>query len=255
MKVHRLITAGVLMMLSLAAGKAPSAQTEKAKKQAEVRKVTAASLQKFYKANPKLKGEVGEAPGYAVFTTYGLSFLVGGEGGKGVAHQQKGQEGHFHGHGAGERRVEGRDLVRTRRSSSSSTPKALAAVHRQGLGGTGGGGDGAGGRGRQVGRRARPLLFDLGGAVLHAHTRTGSRWASRSKGRNSGRTRSSTESSGRRLCRHCRNGEFHASGALADAYAPSSRSIIRFGLRAVSPAEQVEVVEYVVEVVEDAPRR
>ena len=87
MKLHRLITTGVLM-LSLAAGSA-LAQTEKAKKQAEVRKVTAASLQKFYKAEPKLKEAVAKAPGYAVFTTYGLSFLVGGEGGKGVAHDSK----------------------------------------------------------------------------------------------------------------------------------------------------------------------
>ena len=48
-------------MLSLAAGSA-LAQSDKAKKQAEIRKVTAASLEKFYKAKPELKGEVGKAP-------------------------------------------------------------------------------------------------------------------------------------------------------------------------------------------------
>jgi len=87
MKVLHLLATGVLM-LSLAAGNA-FAQTEKAKKQAEVRKVTQTSLEKFYKAEPKLKGEVAKAPGYAVFTTYGLSFLIGGAGGSGLTHDNK----------------------------------------------------------------------------------------------------------------------------------------------------------------------
>ncbi len=77
-----------IVFLSLAAGSA-LAQDEKANKQAEVRKVTSTSLEKFYKADPKLKGEVAKAPGYAVFTTYGLSFLIGGAGGKGLAHDNK----------------------------------------------------------------------------------------------------------------------------------------------------------------------
>lgn len=87
MKVLHLLTAGVLT-LSLAAGNA-FAQSEKVKKQAEVRKVTQTSLDRFYKANPKLKAEVAKAPGYAVFTTYGLSFLIGGAGGSGLAHDNK----------------------------------------------------------------------------------------------------------------------------------------------------------------------
>ena len=87
MDLHRLLTTGVLT-LALAAGSA-IAQTEKAKKQAEVKKVTAASLEKFYKADPKLKEAVAKAPGYAVFTTYGLSFIIGGQGGKGIAYDAK----------------------------------------------------------------------------------------------------------------------------------------------------------------------
>jgi lipid-binding SYLF domain-containing protein len=87
MKLHSLFTVAAVAVL-LAAGHA-LAQDEKAKKQAEVRKVTQASLEKFYKAKPELRGEVAKAPGYAVFTTYGLSFLIGGAGGKGLAHDSK----------------------------------------------------------------------------------------------------------------------------------------------------------------------
>ena len=74
--------------LSLCAGGA-LAQDEKARKQAEVRKATSASLQKFYKADPKLQDAVAKSPGYAVFTTYGLSFILGGAGGKGLATDNK----------------------------------------------------------------------------------------------------------------------------------------------------------------------
>ena len=87
MKLHHLLTIAAVT-LSLAAGGA-LAQDEKAKKQAEVKKVTAASLEKFYKANPKLKEAVAKSPGYAVFTTYGISFIIGGAGGKGLVHDMK----------------------------------------------------------------------------------------------------------------------------------------------------------------------
>jgi lipid-binding SYLF domain-containing protein len=87
MKLHHLLTIGVAT-LSLAAGSA-LAQDEKAKKQAEIRKVAQSSLERFYKAEPKLKGEVAKAPGYAVFTTYGFTFLLGGSGGKGLVHNPK----------------------------------------------------------------------------------------------------------------------------------------------------------------------
>ena len=78
------IGATLLSMLSVGA----FAQ-DKAAKQAEIKTKTNQALQDFYKADPKLKGEVAKAPGYAVFTTYGLSFGFGGAGGKGVAHDSK----------------------------------------------------------------------------------------------------------------------------------------------------------------------
>jgi lipid-binding SYLF domain-containing protein len=88
MKMHTLIAAfGAALALvvcpAFAAGKT------KAEKQAEIRKATETALEKFYKTEPKVKAEVATAPGYAVFTSYGLSFVIGGAGGSGLAHDKK----------------------------------------------------------------------------------------------------------------------------------------------------------------------
>ena len=93
MKLRDLLVMSTIV-LSLVGGSA-FAQDDKAKKQGEIRKVTQASLQKFYKERPELKGEVEKAPGYAVFTTFGLSFLVGGSGGKGIAYDNKAKKETF----------------------------------------------------------------------------------------------------------------------------------------------------------------
>ena len=87
MKLHQFFAAAAVI-LSLVSGNA-FAQSDKAAKQAEVRKATQTALDKFYKADPSLKAAVAKAPGYAVFTTAGISFLVGGAGGKGMAHNNK----------------------------------------------------------------------------------------------------------------------------------------------------------------------
>ena len=78
----------VFAVFALAAFAATSAvaASDKEAKQAEVKKATAAALDKFYKERPALQKEVTGAPGYAVFTTYGVSFIVGGGGGTGLAH-------------------------------------------------------------------------------------------------------------------------------------------------------------------------
>ncbi len=82
MKLLKWITTGAAL---LAFGMTSAIAADKAK-QDEVLKAAQTSLNDFYKADPKVKGEVEKAPGYAVFTTYGLSFLIGGAGGKGVVH-------------------------------------------------------------------------------------------------------------------------------------------------------------------------
>ena len=83
MKIHGFLCVG-LLSLSLVAGGAMA--QDKAAKQAEVIKKTQATLERFYKEKPELKAAVDKAPGYAVFTTFGVSFIVGGSGGTGVVH-------------------------------------------------------------------------------------------------------------------------------------------------------------------------
>ena len=87
MRIRTLFTIAAVIVSFTATG--AIAQSEKEKKQAEVRAKAEQTLADFYKAEPKLKALVGKAPGYAVFTTFGLSFLVGGAGGKGLVHDAK----------------------------------------------------------------------------------------------------------------------------------------------------------------------
>ena len=82
-----------LVVLALAAG--TTMAQDKARKQAEIRNAAKTALERFYKADPKLKDAVAKAPGYAVFTTYGLSFLIGGAGGSGLVHDNKSKKDTF----------------------------------------------------------------------------------------------------------------------------------------------------------------
>jgi lipid-binding SYLF domain-containing protein len=88
MKTHTLLAAfGAALVLAISP--AFAASKTKAEKQAEVRKAAQTALDKFYRTEPKIKDEVAKAPGYAVFTSYGLSFVIGGSGGSGLAHDRK----------------------------------------------------------------------------------------------------------------------------------------------------------------------
>jgi lipid-binding SYLF domain-containing protein len=86
MRFSKLLITGVAFVSMLGAG---AYAQDKTAKQAEVKAKAMQALEDFYKADPKLKAEVDSAPGFAVFTTYGLSFGVGGAGGKGIAHNSK----------------------------------------------------------------------------------------------------------------------------------------------------------------------
>lgn len=85
----------VLAVVVLALGAGSALADDKTKKQAEIRQASNTALERFYKAEPKLKADVAAAPGYAVFTTYGLSFLIGGAGGSGLVHDNKTKTNHY----------------------------------------------------------------------------------------------------------------------------------------------------------------
>lgn len=73
------------LLLFVAAGMAQAA-TDKQAAQAEVRKSTNAVLNKLYKVQPAARKIIAAAPGYAVFSNFGMKILFAGSGsGKGVA--------------------------------------------------------------------------------------------------------------------------------------------------------------------------
>jgi lipid-binding SYLF domain-containing protein len=55
-------------------------------KRAELRKMCDQALATLYKAKPDAKATVQKAAGYGCFTSFGMSFFVGGAGGKGLVH-------------------------------------------------------------------------------------------------------------------------------------------------------------------------
>jgi len=85
----RILLATFALAAALGSTAAPAADS--AEKRAELDKAADSTLQKFYKKKPNLEKDVKAAPGYAVFTSYGLTFLVGGAGGGGVARDHAGK--------------------------------------------------------------------------------------------------------------------------------------------------------------------
>ena len=92
MSVQNLLRLGVLSLTLLSVG---AWADDKAARQAEVVKSTQAAMERFYKEKPALKAAVAKAPGYGVFTTYGVSFLIGGSGGTGLVHDNKSRKNTF----------------------------------------------------------------------------------------------------------------------------------------------------------------
>ncbi|MDQ8023685.1 MAG: hypothetical protein REI94_17735 [Moraxellaceae bacterium] len=57
-----------------------------AKQKAEVRSMCDEALATLYKAKPGVKEVIAKSAGYGCFSSFGISFLVGGAGGKGLVH-------------------------------------------------------------------------------------------------------------------------------------------------------------------------
>lgn len=73
-------------MLALPLGAQAQGKDAKAQKQAELRKMCNEALATLYKEKPNLKAEVAKSAGYGCFSSFGLTFLVGGAGGSGLVH-------------------------------------------------------------------------------------------------------------------------------------------------------------------------
>ena len=75
---------------------AHAADADKAKEQQEIRKMAQDTLQRIYKAEPKAKGAVQGAAGYAVFSNTGVKILMMGSGkGEGIAVNNKSKQETF----------------------------------------------------------------------------------------------------------------------------------------------------------------
>jgi len=87
--IRHLGIVSIAVLALVVAACATTSTEDKGNKQAEVHQATQKSLPKFYQADPQLQTAVTSSPGYAVFTTYGVSFIVGGAGGKGLVHNNQ----------------------------------------------------------------------------------------------------------------------------------------------------------------------
>jgi len=59
------------------------------KQRAEIRKMCDEALATLYKSKPDMKTRISKAPGYGCFSSFGLTFLVGGAGGSGLVHNNE----------------------------------------------------------------------------------------------------------------------------------------------------------------------
>jgi lipid-binding SYLF domain-containing protein len=76
------LSVGALAFAMCSAAAAADVQKERA----EIRKMCDAALATLYKAKPELKSRIAKSPGYGCFSSFGLTFIVGGAGGRGLVH-------------------------------------------------------------------------------------------------------------------------------------------------------------------------
>ena len=81
----RKMLSGIIAVAALALSTSALAADPAAQK-AELRKMCDEALATLFKAKPAAKAEVEKAAGYGCFTSFGISFFVGGAGGRGLVH-------------------------------------------------------------------------------------------------------------------------------------------------------------------------
>lgn len=85
MKLNRPLALAVIAASLVAVAPLASASDVQAKR-AEVRKMCDDALAALYKAKPEVKAQIAKGAGYGCFSSFGMSFLVGGAGGSGLVH-------------------------------------------------------------------------------------------------------------------------------------------------------------------------
>jgi lipid-binding SYLF domain-containing protein len=92
-RAQKLLAAGIFCLLAISA-RATDSKIER--KQIEIREMAQDTLQRLYKADPKARGKVRHASGYAVFSNLGVKILVAGSGnGRGLAVDNKSKQETF----------------------------------------------------------------------------------------------------------------------------------------------------------------
>jgi lipid-binding SYLF domain-containing protein len=79
------ITAGLMLATSVFA-QDQKKDASNDQKRAELRKMCDEALGTLYKAKPELKAHVAKQAGYGCFSSFGVTFLIGGAGGSGLVH-------------------------------------------------------------------------------------------------------------------------------------------------------------------------
>ena len=64
----------------------PAHAADAAAQRAELKKMCDEALATLYKAKPEMKARVSKAAGYGCFSSFGVSFILGGAGGRGLVH-------------------------------------------------------------------------------------------------------------------------------------------------------------------------
>jgi lipid-binding SYLF domain-containing protein len=75
-----------LASVALCVSMAPAYAADAAAQRAELKKMCDEALATLYKAKPETKSQVAKAPGYGCFSSFGVSFILGGAGGRGLVH-------------------------------------------------------------------------------------------------------------------------------------------------------------------------
>jgi len=83
-KIHSPLLGGIVALALSVATAANAADVQK--ERSEVRSMCQAALATLYKEKPEVKAQVAKAAGYGCFSSFGVTLIFGGAGGKGLVH-------------------------------------------------------------------------------------------------------------------------------------------------------------------------